>query len=319
MTYHSSEEFADAIEAAAQYYGMQPVFIEKDYWVTYALKNLSCSEQLMSTVFKGGTSLSKVYKCIHRFSEDVDLAIITDPEASQMQIKRQMKAVEIAAAEGLALLEDSPPVKRGKNRFSCYGYPSVLEGGHLITSPFVRLEISAFTQPVPYEKADVQSYLGSYLWDNGFGETVSAFGLGPFKVLTLWMERTFSEKLLSLIRLSFRGEGALRGKIRHFHDLALLLREKRIKEWLKAKDYGILDAAYQDDRRNTTFQGEWMEVPFVEAPLFSNFQGIWEKIKDTYHSELTALSWAEEIPEEREIYRTMEEIRTYLDGYAASK
>ncbi|MCB9285083.1 MAG: nucleotidyl transferase AbiEii/AbiGii toxin family protein [Lewinellaceae bacterium] len=72
MTFHRTDQFEDAVNAAAAHFGMRPVFVEKDYWVTFALKNLSQSEEAKSTVFKGGTSLSKVYACINRFSEDVD-------------------------------------------------------------------------------------------------------------------------------------------------------------------------------------------------------------------------------------------------------
>lgn len=86
MTFHGAEDFWDAVNAAADHYGMRPAFIEKDYWVTYALKNLSRSDEARSTVFKGGTSLSKVYGCINRFSE---APLFTDFDAIWSSIKEQ--------------------------------------------------------------------------------------------------------------------------------------------------------------------------------------------------------------------------------------
>ncbi len=76
MIFHQNpKEFKEAIQAASVALGIREVFIEKDYWVCFVLKNLSKSEFKNQVVFKGGTSLSKAYKVIHRFSEDVDLAM----------------------------------------------------------------------------------------------------------------------------------------------------------------------------------------------------------------------------------------------------
>ena len=59
-------------EQAAAQLGMSPAIVEKDFWVCWALKNIFSSKKLRPhLVFKGGTSLSKVYGVIERFSEDV--------------------------------------------------------------------------------------------------------------------------------------------------------------------------------------------------------------------------------------------------------
>ncbi|HUX57367.1 MAG TPA: nucleotidyl transferase AbiEii/AbiGii toxin family protein [Bacteroidales bacterium] len=69
MKLHENKEaFENAIRAASDHLGIRDVFVEKDYWVTYILWRLSNSEYLDNVVFKGGTSLSKVYKLIDRFS-----------------------------------------------------------------------------------------------------------------------------------------------------------------------------------------------------------------------------------------------------------
>ena len=69
------------------------VYIEKDYWVTYILKRLSQSSYSEIAIFKGGTSLSKAYRIIERFSEDIDLAVISN-ELSSNQIKKLIKQIE---------------------------------------------------------------------------------------------------------------------------------------------------------------------------------------------------------------------------------
>jgi|SRR5882757_1587465 len=110
MTFHQSPEFADALQAAAGHFKMRSIFIEKDYWVTYVLKNLSQSPHATEVVFKGGTSLSKAYNCIERFSEDIDLALIKKPEASPNQLKSLIKTIETAVSNGLEYFQHKSPV-----------------------------------------------------------------------------------------------------------------------------------------------------------------------------------------------------------------
>ncbi len=69
------ENFKDLIDLTAQKFNMPSIFIEKNYWVTYMLHNLSNSKYKQDVVFKGGTSLLKIYNLIDRFSEDVDLVL----------------------------------------------------------------------------------------------------------------------------------------------------------------------------------------------------------------------------------------------------
>lgn len=68
--------FRDAIRITAQQMNIPPEFVEKDYWVTYALFTIFNNEIGKDTVFKGGTALSKCYKLIERFSEDIDLVVL---------------------------------------------------------------------------------------------------------------------------------------------------------------------------------------------------------------------------------------------------
>ena len=66
----------DLFTAAAGRLGMNPAIIEKDFWVCWILKRLfSEPRRKDQMVFKGGTSLSKVYGLIDRFSEDIDLVL----------------------------------------------------------------------------------------------------------------------------------------------------------------------------------------------------------------------------------------------------
>src|SRR5580765_7567873 len=90
------------IEQAAVQRNVSPVVLEKDFWVCLLLGILFESEFAGSLVFKGGTSLSKVFGVIDRFSEDIDLSLSPEflrlPEAgtSRNQANKWMKKAEAA-------------------------------------------------------------------------------------------------------------------------------------------------------------------------------------------------------------------------------
>ena len=69
----STAERREALDSAANASGLPPHLLEKDIWVVWALRHLFAGPYGDRLVFKGGTSLSKAYGVIRRFSEDVDL------------------------------------------------------------------------------------------------------------------------------------------------------------------------------------------------------------------------------------------------------
>ena len=63
--HENKDDFEALVEKTAEYLNLPEIFIEKDYWVTYALHQLFHSDLKDLIVFKGGTSLSKCYNLIH--------------------------------------------------------------------------------------------------------------------------------------------------------------------------------------------------------------------------------------------------------------
>ena len=100
MNLHTSVDlFKDAIQATAKNFSISEFLIEKDYWITRVLKSLSKSNDKEIVIFKGGTSLSKAYKILNRFSEDIDLAIIDSESLSDRQRKTLLKNIEKSIVE----------------------------------------------------------------------------------------------------------------------------------------------------------------------------------------------------------------------------
>ena len=86
--------FSDTLRAASQRLGIKLEFVEKDYWITLVLSRLAHSKYVNESVFKGGTSLSKGFNLIERFSEDIDIAIINDKGKTGSEIKNLIRTIE---------------------------------------------------------------------------------------------------------------------------------------------------------------------------------------------------------------------------------
>jgi hypothetical protein len=90
---HDHAQFADLIRIVAAGKGIDPGLVEKDYWIMHGLYGL---QQLGLTFeFKGGTSLSKGFQIIHRFSEDIDIRIEPPPGMDVKTGKNQTKPAHI--------------------------------------------------------------------------------------------------------------------------------------------------------------------------------------------------------------------------------
>ncbi len=74
--YKNKDMFRDLILRTSNHFNILPEVVEKDYFVTIILQELQ--REIPNMLFKGGTSLSKCYDLIKRFSEDIDITIVDD-------------------------------------------------------------------------------------------------------------------------------------------------------------------------------------------------------------------------------------------------
>jgi len=126
MNLHTDTKlFSDTVRATAQHTGIREVFVEKDYWITLVLFQLAQSNYASQMVFKGGTSLSKGYGLINRFSEDVDIAIVSGENESGNEVKTIIRAVEKEMTAGLTEKHVEGVSSKGSRfRKSLFKYPS---------------------------------------------------------------------------------------------------------------------------------------------------------------------------------------------------
>lgn len=242
------------LEQTAIKKGLSKQAIEKDLWVTSILQilfNLPCAEYL---VFKGGTSLSKVWKLISRFSEDIDLAIDRalfelEGELTKKQVKKLRKASSLfvrdtlyqqlveainqTSLKDLCQIEPEPDGEGDATypepRSIFIRYKSVFDDKLDYIPPVVKVEAGARSLLEPYAETAITSIVEETL--PSISTTIT-----DVMVKTAIAEKTFLEKAFLLHELfSVNSKVEARRRSRHIYDLHMMMQQ------------GIADKAIPND------------------------------------------------------------------------
>lgn len=266
----NNEEYQDLIKLTAAFFQLDPTIIEKDYWVTFALHNLAHSEMSERIVFKGGTSLTKCYADLRRFSEDIDIALLSEG-LTNSAIKKQLKQTEMIMSKGFEKSSFEDETASGNYRYIQYYYQSIFSGDLEELHPKIRFELTSFMEPYPHEKREIRSFIGDYLEENGYTEEMVNLGLSRFKLNVLLINRTMIEKLVSLIRMSYEPElKELLTKTRHLYDLyqtfdlvkAFYEDPKEFREMVERVKKAEVNARFKD---TYPYQEKWFKAPLVNV------------------------------------------------------
>lgn len=126
--------YTDAIRFTAQQINLQPEYVKKYYWVTYALFTIFSNEIGKDTVFKGGTALSKCFHFIDRFSEDIDLVVLRREGETGNKLKSKLKMISNTIEPVLSEVKvEGITQKMGMNRKTVHNYRKIFAGdyGHV--------------------------------------------------------------------------------------------------------------------------------------------------------------------------------------------
>lgn len=300
--------FSDTLRAASQHLDVKLEFVEKDYWITLVLSRLAKSKYVDEAVFKGGTSLSKGYNLIERFSEDVDLAIINDKGKTGNEIKNIIRAIEKEITFDLTVLHmDGVTSKGSRFRKSIFEYLSIEKANK---NNKLLVEINSFANPFPYKRLPIKSMVFDFLTQTKNETYIDQYDLQTIEVNVLSKEQTILEKMVSLIRFSFKENivESISEKIRHFYDLYYLMKNTECIEYVASDSFKMeFDAILQHDRKMFEEPLGWQTKLVSESQLVSDFSTIWKQLKEKYQTELSALAYRP-IPEEKDVARCFEEL-----------
>ncbi len=293
--------FTDTLRAASQHLDIKLEFIEKDYWITLVLSRLANSKHMDKAVFKGGTSLSKAYNLIDRFSEDVDIAIINDNAKTGNKIKTIIRTIEKEITTDLSELPVNGITSKGSRfRKSVFEYKSNVEEN--INNRIV-VEINSFANPFPFERKNISSMVFEFLIQTNNEKYIEQYNLHEFNLNVLSKNQTLLEKLVSLIRFSFDKKPleSISGKIRHFYDRFYLMKCPECIDFVESDSFKRqFDSLMQHDKKMFEEPLGWQIKSIKESPLVSNFASIWKQLNEKYQTELSALAYRP-IPDQKSV------------------
>ncbi len=284
--HNSKESFKKLIKLVSDHYSMDPALIEKDYFVTLFLKELIT--RVPGLLFKGGTSLSKCYKIIDRFSEDIDLTL--DENYQTQKHKKQLKAELVEACEALGLRLTNFDEIRSRRDYNCYKIEYPMQHLSISVKPLLLVETTYITKAYPSELRPATSIIYDYLLEIGNKTAIEKYELQPFEIRVQALDRTLIDKVFAVC--DYVIQERIKRNSRHIYDLSRLLTEVsldgNLKELIKnvraerklhALCYSAQDGAnvpqilakivksdiYREDYETITKKMMFKYVPYEEA------------------------------------------------------
>ena len=318
MKLHENEKlFGDAIKFTAQKLGVQPIYVEKDYWVTAVLFEIFHSNIATQAVFKGGTALSKCHKLIERFSEDIDMVVLKNKGETDNQLKAKIRKLSKYAEKVLPEIEiDGLTNKRGNIRKTAHQYNKLFSGDFGQVREHVILEASWLGNFEPYSDMPVSSFIFDMMQETGQHELIEEYNMNPFTVQVLSKFRTLCEKIMSLVRFS-KSENPiddLRNKIRHIYDIHQMLKDEEIKQFFDSDDFDtMLVKVGNDDIIGYKNNNGWLPEHPSTAIIFSKHEETWQQLRSEYLGNFKDMVIGE-LPSEELLVDTLGIVAKRLNG-----
>lgn len=309
-----TDYFRDIINAAAVDNSIKnPGIVEKDYFVTEALRIIH-HEFSSIVIFKGGTSLSKGWNLINRFSEDIDLYV--EPAGSDVETQERFQQI----ADCVSTL----PGFTGRSGRKDTGHTSWTEeftyqskvptlGG---IRPVILLEAGIQSAAQPVEVRNLTSMIAHSL--NARGAVCTTVDRDDFPMRLLHYRRTFVEKLFTLhsrVERSLRQNRDLGRDARHYYDLAMLINQQETLIMLAAQEYANICKEYRT-LTATFYPGQVKLLPagmnlYDSRALFPD-DGLRGKLMAAYNREAGTLCYGP-YPDFDDVLKAFTDIRGFLN------
>ena len=253
-------EWKEIIETVARELGRSEQMVEKDTIQSMFLFELAKSE--LPFVFKGGTSLSKAYNLIDRFSEDIDLSMNRRPTQSE-RVKSKELIIEIA--ENLGLVLSNP--EEIKSRYDYNKYVFKYDSLFSVIPLEIIIETSYYQSVYPVDKHVVGSFVGRFCLERNIILPV------PFEAAEVMMnvqsvERTFVDKVFAVC--DYKIQNMQDRDSRHLYDICKLLREVELNEELDKLIDMVRDDRMQS-KNNPSAQLEYLIPDMLKEIIRSRF------------------------------------------------
>jgi len=251
MLLHEHPDFVPLVLRTSEHFAarrLTPAAIEKDYYLSEALRAVA-QHGRGRVLFKGGTSLSKGWNLIERFSEDIDLFFDVPLSSSggvRRSIDRELEALcgPVRAIPGFDSDASSLRKLSGKARSERFQYRSRVDSVGGLSSG-VLLEVGTASGREPSELRPLRSYVVEFLQESSL--RLGAENESAFEMRLLHFRRTFVEKLFAIhskVCLLVEDGRPLGSYARHYYDLAMLARTNEVRDMLASEEFEAIREDY---------------------------------------------------------------------------
>jgi len=260
--HNDTERFTEVVTAVSGKINVDPALVEKDYFVTLFLKHLAEKEPLL--VFRGGTCLSKCFKIIKRFSEDIDIGHIGTGAPSHIR-KKEMKQQITETIDHLKLTFTNPKDVHSGWDHNLYkvSYPSLFKS--LSLKQHLEVETHFFTGSFPTVNIGTASFIYDYLKERVSYDVISEYGLEPFEVCVQALERTFVDKIFAVC--DYYLTERIDGQSRHLYDVHKILPHMNLNGGLK--DLIEKVRKLREGKRDCLSAAEDISLPYVIGDIMA--------------------------------------------------
>ena len=295
--HEDKERFRELIEYSAEYFGYNESKIEKDYWISTILKELSENEFEGNVFFKGGTSLSKAYHIIDRFSEDLDLFVYTGNVASSITKEKTLNrnVYKFITDKHHDIFNADLSQSGGRFRKAVINYEQLFSDIQLKKNLEVEIKSCDLKDKsimfYPSDRKTIQSLIGTYLDKMGKGELTKEYGQEAFQFNCLNPRKTICDKISRLTRLSYSDNpiDKISAHIRDVYDLHKIIQNEEYTSFVHSKYF--LDGMYSVCVEDISDDMARTHLSLANALLFSNPSRVLEAdaVKTAYNDNLASL------------------------------
>lgn len=269
---HDRKDFPDLLRILEEQTGIQAGLIEKDYWIMHVLYGLT--KQGFGFELKGGTSLSKGYQIIDRFSEDIDIHIKAPAELKVNENPRNTKAGAVESRksfydwlaaniqiDGIISIErdtafdDTEHYRSGGIRLSYRSVTEVITG----VKEGILLE-AGFDTVAPNRKLTISSWA----YDRAIiNRRVKVFDNRAAGITCYHPGYTFVEKLQTIatkFRQEQQGAEPRTNVMRQYYDISRLLKNEEVRQFIGTPEY--------EAHKQARFPAKDLKIPVQENEAF---------------------------------------------------
>ena len=291
MNLHKNiQDFYDTILIVADRLNTSPAIIEKDYYVTMFLEALS--KKIPNLLFKGGTSLSKCYKVIKRFSEDIDITLDINNQTQSNKKNLKTKILEVCNELGFEIINEKDILsRRDYNKYEIK-YPIYFQD--IGIKQFLLVETVFMVKSYPAEIKIATSMIYDFFKNNNDELAIRAYEMYPFEIRVQTLERTLIDKVFALCDYAVSNNTT--GYSRHLYDIYKLLEVIELNDKLKELVREVKKSRKEHERCYTAQDQYDIQIILKEIVCskiyFNDYEKITKKVlfeEVNYEKSITAL------------------------------